>query len=86
MKHCQLSNGHELSIMFITLCMILNTESAQNVPAWIADYQIFFLCYNPGLKFFFKWLCSVEPLPTSCLQNIHIQSTISTIAINKRAF
>lgn len=35
---------------------------------------------------FSLWHCSSESLPVSCLQNIHIQSTISTIAINKEPF
>jgi len=40
----------------------------------------------PVLLKFSLWHCSSESLPVSCLQNIHIQSTISTIAINKEPF
>lgn len=40
----------------------------------------------PALLKFSLRQCSSESLPVSCLQNIHIQSTISTIAINKEPF
>lgn len=40
----------------------------------------------PALLKFSLRQCSSESLPVSCLQNIHIQSTISTIAITKSLF
>lgn len=40
----------------------------------------------PALLKFSLRQCSSESLPVSCLQNIHIQSPISTIAINKEPF
>lgn len=40
----------------------------------------------PALLKFSLRQCSSESLPVSCLQNIRIQSTISTIAINKEPF
>lgn len=40
----------------------------------------------PALLKFSLRQCSSESLPVSCLPNIHIQSTISTIAINKEPF
>lgn len=44
-----------------------------------------FLSLPVLLKFSLRH-CSSESLPVSCLQNIHIQSIISTIAINKESF
>lgn len=77
------SGCYSFSTVF-NICMVLTT--------WICathsktDFKILKTLSLPVLLKFSLWHCSSESLPVSCLQNIHIQSTISTIAIDKEPF